>query len=55
MRCATTAKIQKCTSKSNTWPLRLESFFNVATHIEQLDEEWAPEPKVIEAYLGTAD
>ncbi len=32
--------------------LRAESFFNVATHIEQLDEEWAPEPKVIEAYGG---
>jgi len=32
--------------------LRAESFFNVATEIERLDEEPAPEPKVIERYGG---
>ena len=32
--------------------LRAESFFNVASEIERLDEEPAPEPKIIERYGG---
>ncbi|MGH8491256.1 MAG: AAA family ATPase, partial [Gammaproteobacteria bacterium] len=32
--------------------LRAESFFNVATNIEQLDEEPAPGPPIIDSYGG---
>ncbi len=33
--------------------LRAESFFNVATEIERLDEEPAPAPPIIDSYGGT--
>jgi len=36
----------------NNYFLRAESFFNVATEIEKLDEEPGPYPKVIDSYGG---
>ncbi|HEX4677605.1 MAG TPA: AAA family ATPase [Gaiellaceae bacterium] len=41
-------------SARNGFFLRAESFFNVATHIEQLDQEPAGGVPIIEAYGGTS-
>jgi predicted ATPase len=41
-------------SARNGFFLRAESFFNVATHIEQLDDEPAGGPPIIDAYGGVS-
>jgi predicted ATPase len=34
--------------------LRVESYFNVATQIEKMDKEPAPEPRIIDSYGGVS-
>lgn len=46
-------KLHKGLRKPRTgYFLRAESFFNVATHIEEMDSEPGPGPKIIESYGG---